>query len=744
METGFRNRKGRVKILALLSASFILGSAWNSSAEQPIVDYIRETALPPSGAPPGTQLDGPLSIDVTIPIVNTTAGTRTQIALKKGQTYRLETRGVYSWYSGFLADAECSQYLDPLWVKDRFRAAALPFLITNNGADPRAATKWDPNGDPFDVYINGKAFDWQPLTDTGGGCNARDHAYQISYTPAEDGFLRLQTYEPLLDNRGACVPSGTSCLNKAASFAVTIHQVQETSTQMDVLVESVVVDPRNLKVPPNVSTVNDLVAGEDYRFVASGTYNMYLYSGFEGDAECTISAGVENQTWEAHRYDAPPGSPYEKYQMGFDNGDLTVNNVQVQWLPTTQVAGTPKDCNPADHTYTYDFTPASTGKVIFRLLAAHHFMNRGLITVDIYRYPNLPTDSLKQDPKETVKEAGIEMPSGIPGAGTTRSPSDAATACDTSGAQISLTSAGCFFTVNPQNPSGTSVGLRAGSPYRIEVSGTYYWLNNNSSAGADAECTQGMTPNETVWLENRWGVAGAPFAYTNSGNMSAMTGWDGTGDPFDLYVNKVAVDWQPLTDTGGGCNAENHTYQTTLHPGSTGPVNFKIYNPMNGVPSGHLLTVKIFPGVELEVGPNDALLSSLVVSPKYDTLNSTQVNLTKGWAYRIVVSGTYTNSYYSGLQADAECTSTTQAPLWERNRYGISPDGFDLYFNGAPVDWSPLTDTGKQCNAKDHTYRYLFTPSKTAPAAFRLKMPYHSANEGMIVVKIYLVDGAKV
>lgn len=732
-------RRSRVRRLALLSVALFFFGSFAAQAQQAMIDYLRDMILPASSQPTPSRIEDPIPIDVTVPIANQGSSSKSSTNLVKGQTYRLVAKGIYSWFGGFRADAECSQYLDPTWQKDRFRVAAAPFMFTNSGGDPRAFTRWDPNGDPFDVYLNGKPADWLPVYDDGSGCNTKDHTYQIHYTADSDGPLRVNAYEPLLDNKGACVPSGTSCVPKSSSFTVTLFTAPQSAVRAgDVLIETVTVDPRNLRTPPEVLTLNDFSAGQQYRFVAKGMYDMYLYPGFEADAECTIAAGAGNQTWEPHRFDDPNGTSY----MGYDNGDLVVNNTEIEWKATNLPLGT-KGCNVEDHTYYYDYTPARTGRLAFKLLADHHFLNNGLITVDIYKAQQLSVPG-GLDPQEDIDDLPLPVdPAGVVGSG--RAPSGAVPACDLAGSPIVPSAAGCSFSVNPQSRQGVAVPMVGGAPYRIEVSGSYHWLNGSPDTGADAECTQGVHSADANWLPNRWGAAGMPFSYTNSGNLSALSNWDAAGDPFDLYVNDEAVTWKPLTDTGAGCNGKDHTYDSSFTPSASGPVTFKIHNPMNGVPSAHSITVKLFSGAELEAGPNDALLSTLVLTPKSDTSASTQINLTKGWAHRIVISGTYTNVFYPGIIADGECSGTDQtASSWQRNRFGTNPDTLDVYLNGGQVDWTPLDDTGGGCSSKDHSYRYLFTPSRTGPATFKLRMPYHSANEGAIVVKIFLIDGAKI
>lgn len=131
--------------------------------------------------------------------------------------------------------------------------------------------------------------------------------------------------------------------------------------------------------------------------------------------------------------------------------------------------------------------------------------------------------------------------------------------------------------VNSANPAGadSTIPLIAGQTYRIEATGSFLYDFRAAGAAADAECSS--SDIDPSWLVDRY--AGTP-------------GYE-ADDLLDLYVNGAAVAWVPATDTGGGCNTADHTYDISFTPAETGLVNFKVMSPFYGFMSG-TVQVRIF------------------------------------------------------------------------------------------------------------------------------------------------------
>lgn len=111
--------------------------------------------------------------------------------------------------------------------------------------------------------------------------------------------------------------------------------------------------------------------------------------------------------------------------------------------------------------------------------------------------------------------------------------------------------------VNASTAAGspTVAALVRGITYRITVTGTYgYGLDNGR---ADAECSN--LPPDHSYTPHRFAAL------------------EPTEDLLDLYVNGIAVDWQPTKGSDPlGCNSVDHTYATMLTPSVTRQALFSI------------------------------------------------------------------------------------------------------------------------------------------------------------------------
>lgn len=111
-----------------------------------------------------------LLIGVAMVEASKSSPTSSGVPLLAGQQYRIEATGAYIWDkkgTGRNADAECTRIEGDLnWSPHRFDAQF--------------------GEDMLDLYIAGGSVDWTPITDTGDGCNAADHAYELLYTEGKN------------------------------------------------------------------------------------------------------------------------------------------------------------------------------------------------------------------------------------------------------------------------------------------------------------------------------------------------------------------------------------------------------------------------------------------------------------------------------------------------------------------------------------------------------------------------------
>lgn len=676
----------RVHLVALTSA-VVLFMTWTASpANEGILDTVGETVSPSLDRweiPPlmRVKVDAESSTGTTVDLTRDPEGR----ALPNFATYRLEASGVYRWdrrFANALADAECTREDVALggenWLTNRFQL--LGFRQTGVTADGRR--RHDPvgNSDPYDLHVDGSPVDWRPLDRDPSGCNLGNHTYEFIYTPKPDRTLNLRVREVFPFFK----------LSRGVLEVKIFPGPERESGPDDRLVETVIVNPRD---SAGALTATALVGGQHYRFVAKGTYEIFRSPGVRADVECSVT--FQDQTWKAHRYD----DQLLPSRMLFDNLDLFVDGTEKEWLPLLDTTG--KGCNSWNHAYKLPFAPTRTGRVHFRLRAAPHPLNSGLITVDVFQ-----------------EDANV-----VSGVGNTFSPQQPTTAFVTE------------VNVPVRDPRGdsTDVDLIAGRFYRVVAGGTYPWEPGNPNSVADSECLTSGIPGLNVWSPNHAVVAAARL------KPSAK---DASGDPFDLYVDGRAVDWEPLNPDAAGCNSTNHTYELpSFSPQATKRVNFAVFDPFfTGRGPAATLHVDIFEAAQPPSTNGDALIGIVIVNPKSPQGSGLPVPLTAGNTYRYVAEGVY--MVRTSASADAECSQTPTDPNWVPNRFGevLGFDNLDLLINGQEVTWVPLLDTtGKGCNTKDHAYKFEERLLRDKFVNFRLRAVYHQLNEGLLRVRVFQV-----
>lgn len=709
--TGIRRRGGRARTGALIvSVCLVLsGLATGAGAETPLT-----TVGVSSLTPVGVTIDLP-----PIPGSNP----RSYYA-----HYRFEADGTFIYDSvstGNIADAECTRFgssagnLDPTWQKDRW-----------------GTKTQDPLDDLYDLYVDGKAVEWKPANGE-TDCATEDNVYEktfaaAAFNPDPSTGRKKVSFRVYDENYGNNV-------DISGGLVVRIFQGGEPPQgPNDRFIETVTVNTRERA---GAATVSALVAGERYRFVGRGSYSYSVTNdGWVADAECSITGNTDpnvayDPVWKSHRTFIAGDSR--------DYLDLLVSGVERAWAPL--VATTP-GCNTRDHSYKYEFQPATSDRVGFTVQSPNHEFNSGFLFVDIYLTRS------EQDPPPSgadVVDAGLAQDN--------RQPST-----DTPLLTFNVSAASRIpkeITLPGQTqPNGS---IKYFTNYRFEVGGVYVWDYNDGGNLADAECAkfargrvgQDSAPiPDPTWQQNRFGAT--KFA-------EKRTQEDVSQDPLDLYVNGVNVTWTPLIADGKGCNSQNNTYDYIMPITTSRRVQFEVYDPISdhafvadtrnlgdGDSSNDFsFTVKVFPAPEARSDPaQHTYIETVKVDTRKPQGTSSLAALVAGQRYRFVVSNFYTYEYRTPATslADAECTITPTDATWQPQRTfpGVPAhdDLYGLYLDRADAEWVPLFDTGEGCNtSSNHTYRLIHTAMQTAQVNFAVKAMDYSFLSGSLFVDIFLM-----
>ncbi len=282
------------------------------------------------------------------------------------------------------------------------------------------------------------------------------------------------------------------------------------------------------------------------------------------------------------------------------------------------------------------------------------------------------------------------------------------------------------LTVDSRSPSGTnSVSLVAGVQYVVTARGKFLNLtygvagvrNGVEQSTADAECTQ-LNPDPTY-------------------QRSRFVLLEPSGDPVDLYVGGQNVDWTALNPDALGCSS-SHEYQITYVPEVSGPLNFAVHELDNGSYGDNQGTL------DVTIDPKNVQVDTLSV-PTNAAGAVSNISLDPSKNYRVEVGGLWLTQGAVPIFADAECSNIgTPTPglanMWDATTpMDPTDDVLDLYVNGKPVTWTPLTATAAGCNDTDHTYTYSIPAGTSGPLGLRVNDTYFGDNQGSLDAVIYEV-----
>jgi hypothetical protein len=208
---------------------------------------------------------------------------------------------------------------------------------------------------------------------------------------------------------------------------------------------------------------------------------------------------------------------------------------------------------------------------------------------------------------------------------------------------------------------------------------------------------------------------------------------DVTGDHLDLYVDGVDALATADRNTGGQCDAVNHTYRWTYTPSRTGRVTLQLWDPGPVADNTGGLDVRIVHSVVRDqmTWTVPAAAATGVLSPGA---------LQAGGTYVATVSGAVDAGL--GVSADAECSATGAGAAWQRDRSLVSSqpwaDHLDVLFDRRDLGGEPATypADGSRCDALTHTYRFVLEPDETRPVNVRVDDPQPADNTGEVTVSI--------
>lgn len=624
-------------------------------------------------SPAATRYQETLILDARNPLGATTSG-----VLQEGRPYVIEAAGLFDYFEVTSsapedtgkADVECTNFgKDQTFQRSRWAAL-------------------DPGGDYADVYVGGQNVDWVAKIPDTLNCSS-DHTYYVIFRPQSTGPLSFIVRE----------------LN-AQGFTDNWGGVTIKITEAELSVGQFLLDT---SAPLGVNSPFDLNADTRYRIEVAGAYSPKVgVPGLLADAECVREGSAPGQR-NALGLVLTPDDPAN------DIGDVYVNGTQIDWVPRQP---TLLGCDDTGHSYTHDFTAATTGALNLRVQDTYHADNSGALSVNVFELyqPELPAASAGGSGGGGGGAGGDSGGSGDSGGGSSGG---------WGSSSVSET-----VVVDTRNPNGaTSVNtLIAGHPYMLRASGTFSYIDFRPTANqtgiADVECTN-FGPDST-FQRNRWILL------------------DPTGDFADIYVNGQNLEWQADDPDAFGC-AQAHKYSTIFVPEATGPVTFVEHeiNPQGFSDNSGAITIKIDDAMTfLETFP----LSS--AAPQ--GVNST-TSLIAGGSYRIEVKGVYKpNVNVPALSADAECTQFDSMP-GQRNALtpvllpGNTQDDIgDVYVNGRQVDWvasnEPVTFS---CDDFTHIYTFDFTAQDNGSVNLRIFDTYHGDNSGQLEVTLFSLPNGK-
>jgi hypothetical protein len=284
------------------------------------------------------------------------AGATSPGSLRAAVAYQVTVKGRWTDGGGMTSDAECSRTTsDRVWRRER-------------------------SGD-HDLLRDREGVRLEPLVNTGEGCNTENHHYRFVYEPDRTGPVNFRVTDPgaYADNSGEItvrvvryVPPTQQQAKAASPSSPKPSSPKPTSTPTAkpeterLVAESLSVVSTDATA---VRTRQTYPAGTRVRLTARGRYRFT--AGGYADAECTSIAS--DRRWRPTRLSGRFGG------RGRWLGDLTVNGVLGEWLPSDTTA----PCDERSHTYTREVTVDRAGRLAFVVADDKYTDNLGTIRVTV-------------------------------------------------------------------------------------------------------------------------------------------------------------------------------------------------------------------------------------------------------------------------------------------------------------------------------------------------------------------------
>ncbi|NHC12689.1 hypothetical protein [Motilibacter deserti] len=278
----------------------------------------------------------------------------------------------------------------------------------------------------------------------------------------------------------------------------------------------------------------------------------------------------------------------------------------------------------------------------------------------------------------------------------------------------------------------TPFSLKAGTKYRLAVSGTYRY--GTGSSLADATCN--------------W------HPYDDKGWARQST-WESTGTAqFDLVVDGRS-DWRTRSGSTGSCDSA-HVYYLDHTPSASGPLTLQVLDDYYPDNSGSLRLSVMKAGASVwdlasPVPPAAALpeddeprltdgpaayVDSVDVPADGGVVRTRQV-LEAGISYTVTASGVID---FGEGESDAACLRRGQSTSWKRTA-SVDPlhqeqASLDLYVDGVAPGFSPVGTATSNCATSTHTYTWTYTPSIDGRARLQVFDPSPQDNTGALRVTV--------
>ncbi|MGZ4597431.1 MAG: hypothetical protein ACXV3V_10940, partial [Actinomycetes bacterium] len=277
---------------------------------------------------------------------------------------------------------------------------------------------------------------------------------------------------------------------------------------------------------------------------------------------------------------------------------------------------------------------------------------------------------------------------------------------------------------------------------RARVAQFISWLTAKDAYGHKYAMARRLGIQYVIWNHKIWGSYAASAGWRKYSGANPHTDhvhisftWAGARKQTSFWTGKV-----------GKVNAAPPPSPTPTVPGPTGPhppLPTPSVTPPPPGSGGGTTTIpprnQPVPAAALLPGPE--LVDETVTLAGNAASVLTTGALVAGQPYLIEASGVWHYGRKTGMVADAECSTARNDLVWRRDRsvhdWDPTNDHLDLYVDGQDLYSDPDTDTGGRCDTATHTYRYVYTPTRSGRVPFESWDPTPlSDNSGSLTIRV--------